>query len=78
MPKFDKSLDEELFSECTEVERGRITVAVFSYNGGIPKLQITRENKNAANEYTFTKLGRMTKEEVKAVMSFMEKAKQFL
>jgi hypothetical protein len=75
MPGFDKSLDKELFSEAVDFERSRITVAVFSYNEGIPKLQITRQNKTAAGEFTFAKLGRVSKEEVEAIMPLMEKAK---
>ena len=57
---FDKSLDKELFSESVDFERSVITVAVFSYNEGTPKL------------------GRMTKEEVLAVLPLMEKAKEYL
>ena len=75
MPGFDKSLDKELFSESVEFERSRVTVAVFAYNEGVPKLQVTRENKNAAGEFSFTKLGRMNKEETEAVLPLMEKAK---
>jgi len=75
---FDKNLDKELFSESIEFERSRITIAVFSYNGGTPKLQLGRENKSAAGEYSFAKLGRMTKEEVIAVLPLMEKAKKNL
>ncbi len=78
MAGFDKSLDKELFSESVEFEKGRITVAVFSYNENTPKLQIGRENKNAEGEYSFAKLGRMTKEEVEAVLPLMEKAKSSL
>ena len=78
MPGFDKSLDKELFSESAEMETSKITVAVFSYNEGTPKLQITRQNKNASGEFTFTKLGRMNKEEVLAVLPLMEKAKESL
>jgi hypothetical protein len=78
MPGFDKSLDKELYSESAEFERCRINVAVFAYNEGTPKLQITRENKNASGEYTFTKLGRMTKEEVEAVLPLIEKSKEKL
>ncbi|MFH1682428.1 MAG: hypothetical protein ABIA37_01400 [Candidatus Woesearchaeota archaeon] len=78
MPGFDKSLDKELFSESVDFERSRVTVAVFAYNEGTPKLQISRENKNADGEYSFAKLGRMTKEEVEAVMPLMEKAKSSL
>ncbi len=75
---FDKSLDKELFSATLEFDRSRITVAVFSYNNGTPKLQLSRENKNAGGEYSFAKLGRMTKDEVEKVMPLMEKAKKFL
>ena len=75
MAGFDKSLDKELFSESVEFERCKITVAVFSYNEGQAKLQLSRENKNAEGEFNFAKLGRMTKEEVEAVLPLMEKAK---
>jgi len=78
MPGFDKALDQELFSESVDFDRSRITVSVFAYNNGIPKLQLSRETKSAAGEYTFAKLGRMTKEEVGKVMPLMEKAKKFL
>ena len=78
MPGFDKNLDKELFSQALEFERSRITVSVFTYNNGTPKLQISRENKTADGEYSFAKLGRMTKEEVEKVLPLMEQSKKFL
>jgi hypothetical protein len=79
MAGFDKNLDKELFSEAKEFATSRITVAVFAYNDGTPKLQISRENKSAASgEYTFSKLGRMTKEEVQTILPLMEKAIEYL
>ncbi|MFH0701813.1 MAG: hypothetical protein V2A62_05250 [Candidatus Woesearchaeota archaeon] len=78
MPGFDKNLDKELFSASAEFERTKIVVGVYAYNGGTPKLQIGRENKNAAGELSFAKLGRMTKEEVEAIMPLVEKAKAYL
>jgi hypothetical protein len=75
MPGFDKSLDKELFTANAEFERGRINVSVMAYNEGVPKLQITRENKNASGEFTFTKLGRLSKEELEAIVPLIEKAK---
>ncbi len=78
MAAFDKSLDKELFSESLEFEKSRIAVSVFAYNNGTPKLQISRETKSAAGEYSFAKLGRLTKEEVEKIMPLMEKAKKFL
>ena len=35
---FDKSLDKSLFSESVEFESTKITVGVFSYNEGTPKI----------------------------------------
>lgn len=76
---FDKNLDKNLFSETAEFETGRITVGVFSYNDGTPKLQISRENRNMnSGEYSWAKLGRMTKQEVTAIMPMLEKSKKFL
>ncbi|PIN80079.1 hypothetical protein COV13_04115 [Candidatus Woesearchaeota archaeon CG10_big_fil_rev_8_21_14_0_10_32_9] len=76
---FDKSLDKEIFGETAEFEMTRIRVAVFSYNSGQPKLQLSRENRNQeSNEWVFSKLGRMNKDEVAAVLPLMEKAKGHL
>ncbi|MBW2978313.1 hypothetical protein KY331_05700 [Candidatus Woesearchaeota archaeon] len=72
---FDKNLDKELFSESVEFETTKITVSVFSYNEGTPKIQISRQNKNqTSGEYNFSKLGRMTKEEAQAVLPLIQKA----
>jgi hypothetical protein len=71
---FDSNLDKNLFSESVEFAKSRITVGVFSYNDGQPKLQISRENLNADGESTFAKLGRMTKEEAEKVLPLMQKA----
>ncbi len=73
---FDKSLDKELYSKSVEFGNTKITVAVFSYNNGVPKLQLSRENKGTDEEWTFAKLGRMAKSEVEAVMPLMEEAKK--
>ncbi len=70
---FDKSLDKQLFTEAVEFENTKLTVSVFSYNEGTPKLQISRENK-VGGEYKFSKMGRLTKEEVQAILPFVTKA----
>ncbi len=72
---FDKSLDEKIFAETVEFETTKITVGVFSYNGGEKKMQISRENRNQnTGEYSFAKLGRLLKEEAEAVLPLMQKA----
>lgn len=78
MAEFDQKLDKELFSEDLNFERSIITVSVFSYNNGRPKLQLSRQNKNPNGEKTFAKLGRMTKEEVEAILPVIMKAKTSL
>ncbi|MBF0569970.1 MAG: hypothetical protein HQL18_04275 [Candidatus Omnitrophica bacterium] len=71
---YDKSLDVEIFKEVKEFDGTRVTVGVFSYNGGEKKMQVGRENQDASGEWRFSKLGRMTKVEVQAVVPVMMKA----
>ncbi len=71
---YDMSLDESLFSKSWESDSGRLTVSIYSYNKGTKKLQITRENRVGDGELRFAKLGRMTKEEVEAVLPLMAEA----
>lgn len=71
---FDPNLDVNKFSESFDSEGSKVTVGVFSYNDGQPKLQITREKVNAEGQSTFAKLGRMTKEEVEKVIPLLQKA----
>ena len=71
---FDKNLDKELFSETISFETTRIKVGVYSYNDGEKKLQISRENMNQDGQWSFSKLGRMFKDEVEAVAPLIQKA----
>jgi hypothetical protein len=71
---YDASLDVSAFKEVKEFEGSRITVGVFSYNNGPKKLQVGRENQNSSGEWTFSKLGRMTKDEAQAIIPVMTKA----
>ena len=75
---YDKNLDKNTFSEIVDFTNTRITVGVFSYNNGEKKLQITRENKNAQDEWLFSKLGRMTKAETQAVLPLAQKALELM
>ncbi|MFH1399350.1 MAG: hypothetical protein ABIG95_04540 [Candidatus Woesearchaeota archaeon] len=72
---FDKNLDKTLFSETAEFDATKVTVSVHSYNEAQPKLQISRENINPmSGEWRWSKLGRLTKDEVVAIMPLVEKA----
>ena len=70
---YDPTLDVETFKEVKDFEGTRIRIGVFSYNGNEKKLQMTRENETQG-EWRFTKLGRMTKDEAKAILPVMMKA----
>ncbi len=69
---YDAKLDQCLVSKQWEGEMSRIVVSIFAYNQGQKKLQISRENKTPEGEYRFTKLGRMTKDEAKAILPLMQ------
>ena len=71
---YEKELDVSLFSGDFDTELGRLTVSVFSYNKGVKKLQISRTSKNEQGELKFSKLGRMTKEEVTGILPLMQEA----
>jgi len=65
---FDKTLDKELSSkEVLDDGDIRLTIAIYQYNGGIPKVQIKREVQNNDGDWKFAKLGRLTFEEIQAV-----------
>ena len=71
---YEKSLDVESFKEVKEFNDTRISVGIFSYNGGEKKLQISRENKDQNEEWRFAKLGRMNKQEAKDIVPVLMKA----
>ena len=71
---FDSSLDECLFEKFYETDLDRLSVRVCSYNKGPKKLQISRESKGPQVDFRFAKLGRVTKEEVKALLPLIQEA----
>jgi len=79
MAGFDPALDKEIWSESVSVaDNMNLKVSVMSYNDGMAKLQISRERMNKDGQPGWAKLGRMTLDEVNAVMPLMEKAKEHL
>ena len=64
---YDQTLDVSSFKEVIDFQNTRISVGVYSYNGAPKKLQVTRENQ-IDGQWSFTKLGRMSKEEAQGVV----------
>jgi len=71
---YDSSLDNKLFEESWEAENGKVVVSVHSYNNGSKKLQIVREIKDRNGNFTFAKLGRLSKEELQGILPFIQEA----
>lgn len=71
---YDSSLDERVFAKTWEGDGFKITVGVYSYNHGPKKLQISREITNPDGRPGFTKLGRLTKEELQAILPLLQEA----
>lgn len=63
----------------TGTRAGDIVVRVVSYDGGAKKLLIARTGTNKAGESWFTpKLGRLTGDEVAALLPLITKAQKYL
>ncbi len=71
---YEKELDECLFAKSWENDNEKLTASIFSYNKGTKKLQLTRENKNNQGGFRFAKLGRLTKEEITALLPLIQEA----
>lgn len=75
---YDSSLDKQTFTKSWEGDGTKINVSVYSYNNGPKKLQISRENMDAEGQPRFAKLGRLTKEELEAILPLLQEAKSQL
>jgi predicted transcriptional regulator len=71
---YDSNLDNQVFSRFWENDSGKIVVSVYSYNNGPKKIQIVREVKDRNGEYSFAKLGRLTKEETEGILPLIQEA----
>jgi hypothetical protein len=71
---YDSNLDKCLFSKSLKTETGQVTVSVYSYNNGPQKLQLSRENMTGEGELRFTKLGRLSKEEITGILPLIQEA----
>lgn len=77
---FDRTLDKEITSrEVLDDGNTRLTVAIYQYNGGVPKVQLKREIATRSEDgWKFAKLGRLTIDEVPAVAEGLKWAEEQL
>ena len=71
---YDSSLDEQMFAKSWESHGSKLTVAVYSYNHGPKKVQISRELVSEEGKPGFAKLGRLTKEELSGILPLLQEA----
>ena len=71
---YNKDLDKEKYSKNMDFGDSKITVSVFSYNNAEAKLQVSRQIKRASGDWIFAKLGRMSKDEVEAIIPLIQNA----
>ncbi len=71
---YDSSLDKQLFAKEFEFENEKVVVSAHSYNNGLNKLQIGREIKNRDGIYKFARLGRLSKQEIEAILPLIQEA----
>ena len=71
---YDANLDQCTFSKSYETEIGKLTVGIYSYNNGPKKVQISRETRGNEGDLKFSKMGRLTKEELQGVLPFLQES----
>lgn len=71
---YDPTLDKAIWKETRTLGEDQLTVGVFSYNGGEKKLQIQRQAKTPQDEWGFAKLGRLTRQELDAILPLLQTA----
>ena len=75
---YDSNLDVQSFSRFWENDNGKIVVSIYSYNNGPKKLQIVREVRGKEGNFNFTKLGRLSKEEILGILPLIQEAMEFI
>ena len=80
---YDASLDtvvKDLGTIETGTRAGDLSVRVVAYNGGVPKLLITRcgESKATGQPWFSPKLGRLNAKELDALLPLITKARKYL
>ena len=71
---YDSNLDEKVFAKTWKGTTSQLTVAVYSYNKGVKKVQISRELLKEDGQPSFAKLGRMTKDELQNILPLLQEA----
>ena len=71
---YEVKRDKELFSKELIIDDTKVIVSVHSYNNGPKKLQITREVKDKTQQFIFTRLGRLSKEEIEGILPIIQEA----
>lgn len=75
---FDESVNEVLWEETAFFGSFEMVVGVYRYNGGIPKVGITKRVGGRDGETKYAKMGRMSLDVAEAVTNLMLKAIDYM
>lgn len=70
---YEKDKDKLVWEEVKEFEDTKVGVGVYKYADLPLKIQISRQNKDKGG-WVFSKLGRLSKEELTAIMPLLKEA----
>lgn len=76
MPKFDAEKDKMLWSKTLKDDKSELSIGVYSYNEGEPKLQINRKIADANGNLRFAKTGRLSWEEWSWIFGLAEEIEE--
>jgi len=74
MSRYREDLDRKIFSKTWVGKNWQIEVTVYSYQGGRPKLQLTRQKATRSQHRPYAKLGRLSRDELDGIMPFLQEA----
>lgn len=74
---YEKDKDKKLFEKEADFGKHSIVVAVYQYEDGEPKLQLNKKVFSESGSM-FTKIGRLSIDELNQVLPLIEEAKKFM
>ena len=75
---YQPELDKIYWEEKISFDKSNIILKIASYAGGSKKIQVSRELRLSNGETKMTKLGRMNRKELEALLPLLRKASKMM